>query len=185
MNTFIAILLSVIFMVFLLFVALMMSPKTQTKSVNINLPNNAGVKISQNQKGVSLDIEYNSWEDRPSDAELFPDIVDDTPPQKNALDRSFWQMYANFDNLTVEEREEVLRRLVEHGIIAPSEVEKFTLMDDGQDSTPSNEESEPSGDAEPGSGSSDGGEDDIDLNPGQGAEGEYPENNFANHDFDS
>ncbi len=181
MNITVSILLAVTFMVMLVIVALLVSPKTsQDKGVNINLPDNASLKIKQSDKGMQLNIEYTSWEDRPSDAELFPDIVNNTPPPEGSLDRTFWQMYANFDGLTADEREKVLGRLVEHGLLAPEAVEQFTLPDDEDANAMKSASAEPTEEAPEGG---EQGDDDLKLDPE--ASGQGDENAFENHEFDS
>ncbi len=196
MNTVIFVLLAAIFMVFLVVVALMVSPKSSSaKGVNINLDSRSAVNIRQKDGAVHIDVQYTSWEDRPSDAELFPDIVDNTPIPQGSLDRTFWQMYANFDQLTADERESILRRLVEHGLISPDGMDRFLVSDETPDldsgvtivgDHPDFGESQDSERyvADEGGEAGDG-DPDIDLNPGAAPENASYGNDFGNHEFDS
>lgn len=175
METAVTIFLAVIFMVLLVIVALALSPKTSGKGVNIKLDERAALKINQSGDGVQIELKYNDWQDRPSDAELFPDIVNNDPPPQGSLDRSFWQMYANFDSLTAQERESILMRLVEHGLLRPEEVEKFHLEGEEQVDL---ETGEPAG--EPGE------PEEPDLNPGRALEEEFAHgDDFENREFSS
>lgn len=84
---------------------------------NIHIDKGTAVSVSQSEDGgIRLDFNYESYETRPSDDELFPDIVNTAGPT-SPLTRDFWQQVASIDELLPEEKERLCGILTKYGII--------------------------------------------------------------------
>lgn len=97
----------------LLSVWLFKAPK-ESKTI-VQIDKSQSVKIDPiDDGGVKIQILYNSWEERPSDDELFPDMPNnaETP---DPIGASFWGKVISFDSLPEEEKEEVKSILEKEG----------------------------------------------------------------------
>ena len=91
------------------------------------------IEVKPKDNGVEI-LVYNSWEERPSDAELFPDIVNDIAPAKDALDRDFWEKVANIGNIAdPAEREKLVTLLADQGVISKDDISTWAMPDPGLD----------------------------------------------------
>lgn len=93
----------------------------------IQLDQRQSMKIDSTDDGkIKIEILYDTWEDRPSDGELFPDITNDaiTPP---AYGHDLWDKVLNFDKLSAEDKEFVTSVLAEKGFIRKDEVAEFAM----------------------------------------------------------
>lgn len=109
-------------------------PAKEQKTI-VQLDKNQSVKINSTENGsVKIEILYDTWEDRPSDGELFPDIFNEavTPPEYG---HDLWDMVTHFDTLDAEKKEFVASVLAEKGFIRKDDVAEFAMgaLDDGPD----------------------------------------------------
>lgn len=101
-------------------------PAKEQKTI-VQLDKNQSVKINSTENGsVKIEILYDTWEDRPSDGELFPDIFNEavTPPEYG---HDLWDMVTHFDTLDAEKKEFVASVLAEKGFIRKDDVAEFAM----------------------------------------------------------
>lgn len=129
MTTLSTIFLTVIIVVLLLLAAFLFFPKESENTVNVHIDDKAGVRIMRAMDGIRLDIIYETYDERQEDPGLFPDIVNDVAPKGDA-DRDFWIDVVSLNELSVERREEVVRRLHALGWIQKEKMVEFIMPPD-------------------------------------------------------
>lgn len=142
MSTVTTICLTIIVVALLVLAALFFFPKSSEGTVNVRVDDKAGVRIVHATDGIRLDIIYETYEERQDDPGLFPDIVNDVAP-KGEADRDFWLDVVSLNDLSVERREEVVRKLHEYGwiekermaefVLPPDDIDPDTVEDEGPD----------------------------------------------------
>lgn len=107
-------------------IALLLSPK-KGGSVNLKTDKNVTIRVVKDGKSESrLVIEYDSYEQLPSDVYLYPEIFEkNNPLPPDALDREFWQKWSAIDTLPPTEREELVKKAVDHSIIPQQHASLF------------------------------------------------------------
>lgn len=158
-NTILFIILAAAFVAFVIF--LLQAARGGGEPAS-RIPQRAGdvmVKVTREEDGINI-LVYNSYEDRPSDAELFPEITNDLAPAKGSLDRAFWERVADMGNIAdPAERERLVSILADHGFIDRDAASTWSMPDPGV----------PAGDRPDGD---DPGPEDFDIMEDSG-EGEY------------
>ena len=103
-------------------------PKRKGEGINIHVDGKSGLKITQNDEGMRLDIVYETSEEAPPTYEMFPDIVDDVENDavnNGAPSINFWLDVACLNELDASRREKVVMKLQEMGIIKEEDVNRF------------------------------------------------------------
>lgn len=98
-------------------IVLLLLPRRKTVSVRVD--DGSVVHVERTDDNVTLKVEYQSWRDRPSDDELFPELSN-VPAQETDEARcggAFWQKAARLRELPVEERERIISTLLQYGFI--------------------------------------------------------------------
>lgn len=116
----IIILVAAVAVVLTLIVTQMIGSKGNSQGVNIHTDENSKIQVSTVGNQLQIQITYESTENRPSDAFLFPD-PDPLPPPIGALDRAFWLKVASYDDLSREEKMEIDERLAQSGFFRRDE----------------------------------------------------------------
>ena len=125
----IIILVAAVAVVLTLIVSQMIGQKGNSQGVNIHTDENSKIHVSTSGNTLQIQITYESTEDRPSDAFLFPD-PDPLPPPIGALDRAFWLKVAAYDELSREEKIEIDERLAQSGFFHRDETTVAEVMKD-------------------------------------------------------
>lgn len=170
--TLITTLLMAVFIVLLIAVALLLSPRSASSGVNIRLGSRGGATVKVDGEGVTIgpgkgkmEITFTEGEE----AQDEPEIVGVTRPYESS-DASFLARLNDYDHLTVEEKQQVLRTLASYGFIHVDDIEKYSIRE--------NDAADDDGETT----------DDIDLEPGADAGmpgGEEDAFSGVNHEFDS
>jgi len=132
MDTILIILTVAIVVVVLLAVFQFMNNQGKSQGVNIQTDENSKIHFSTQGSTLQIQITYESTENRPCDAFLFPDN-DPLPPPAGALDRNFWLKVASYDELSREEQDEIDRRLEQSGFFRPEERSVADVMSSEDD----------------------------------------------------
>ena len=121
---------------FFIFYAMKGSGKKPAKVIDIAGNERFQLEVKPKDDGVEI-LVYNSYQERPSDAELFPDILNDLAPSKDVMDRAFWDRVAHIGEVEdPAEREKLVRMLADAGVIPPSAVDTWTMPDPNVDREP-------------------------------------------------
>lgn len=132
-------------------VLLGLSGSPKGKAVSVKVDRDSTVRVERVGDEVTLKVEYVRAEERASDDELFPDIVNVPPPNddESSCGGSFWQKVARLDALSREERMTIMNTLRFYGFIYEPDVSFRMRLDDGP-------EREDGGQEEPGGMEGDG-----------------------------
>lgn len=125
----IIILVAAVAVVLTLIVSQMIGQKGNSQGVNIHTDENSKIHVSTSGSTLQIQITYESTENRPSDAFLFPD-PEPLPPPVGALDRAFWLKVAAYDDLSREEKMEIDERLAQSGFFRRDETTVAEAMKD-------------------------------------------------------
>lgn len=149
MNTLITLMLVTAGILFIVAFVWITSPRKKD-TFNIHIDKGTAVSVSQSEDGgIRLDFNYESYETRPSDDELFPDIVNTAGPT-TPLTRGFWQQVAVIDELEAEEKESLCSTLLKYGIISQEQANAIIFGDgeegesESKDGSAASEETTPS-----------------------------------------
>lgn len=129
MDTMLIILTVAVIVMLFLVVFHLMGSRDNSQGVNIHTDENSKIHVSTSGSTLQIQITYESTENRPSDAFLFPD-PNPLPAPAGALDRSFWLKVAAYDELSREEKDEVDARLAKSGFFHRDETSVAEAMKD-------------------------------------------------------
>lgn len=125
----IIILVAAVAVVLTLFVTQALGARGNAQGVNIHTDENSKIHVSTSGSTLQIQITYESTENRPSDAFLFPD-PDPLPPPSGAMDRAFWLKVASYDDLSREEKMQIDERLAQSGFFRRDEDSVADVMKD-------------------------------------------------------
>ncbi len=106
--------------VLLLVLFQMLGSAGKSQGVNIHTDENSKIHVSTSGNALQIQITYESTDNRPSDAFLFPD-PNPLPPPSGALDRNFWLKVAAYDDLSKEEKNAIDEQLARSGFFRREE----------------------------------------------------------------
>lgn len=95
-----------------------------SSSVNFTLSDDAHVHVKKTDEGFNVDFTYETFLDRPSDAVLFPDIVNDAPVEPT-FEESYFEQLARADQLSSTDRTKLVGQLVIKGIITQEQCDNL------------------------------------------------------------
>lgn len=116
-----------------------LSPKKKGEGINIHVDGKSGLKITQNDEGMRLDIVYETSEEARPSYEMFPDIVDNVENDavnNGAPSIGFWLDVACLNELDASRREEVVMKLQKMGIIKEEDSKRFLYPDEEEPLVP-------------------------------------------------
>lgn len=130
MNLATTLFLFIILAVFLVVGIWLLFPKKEeakaSKGIQMHLSDNTAVKIEEKEDAVHLTFEYRSYEDRPADYEMFPELFPE-PECDSELNSEFFQKLAVFDTLSKEEKHSVITVLIRNRILTKDNLETLSL----------------------------------------------------------
>lgn len=128
-------LLIAVFIVLLLIVALMLSPRSggSSKGVTVNVrPDRTTVDLGRGSPAPGTKIEISTQGGRDAapaddDSEFEPEMVEDMP--RESVSVSFLNKLAHYDELPDEQKRDVAQMLANYGLVRIEDIQKFTVRD--------------------------------------------------------
>ena len=146
MKFFLVVILVAALVAVLVLALLLALPHGHSNNLSVELENDSKVSVRRTSGGFDVKITYDSYLDRPSDAALFPDIVNELPTS-HTLDESFWDRLSRADQLSEAERVAVIGELVSRRFI--NEAMARTLLAQLAEDAEAGAPAEPGGDHGP------------------------------------
>jgi len=131
MDTMLIILTVIVIVAIILIAIQMLGNQGKSQGVNIHTDENSKIHVSTSGNTLQIQITYESTENRPSDAFLFPE-PNPQPSPSGSLDRNFWLKVATYDDLSKEEKNEIDERLARSGFFRREETSVADVMKDDE-----------------------------------------------------
>ena len=126
----------IILAVFLVVGIWLLFPKKEeakvSKGIQMHLSDNTAVKIEEKEDAVHLTFEYKSYEDRPADYEMFPELFPE-PECDSELNSEFFQRLAVFDTRQREEKHSIITVLIRNRTHTKENLETLSLARKNQE----------------------------------------------------